>query len=98
MGRTGRAQGERPAGLSAPISVHLPADLLAAVDARARRLGLSRSGYITEALRRDAEPAGGWSPGFLSALRSVDDDRFGAGDELAAALRRRRSRKAAPVL
>jgi hypothetical protein len=81
-----------------PISVHLPADLLARVDERARRLGLSRSGYVTEALRRDTEPAGGWSPGFLAALRSVDDEIIQAGDELVAALRPRRSRKAAPRL
>jgi Ribbon-helix-helix protein, copG family len=60
-----------------PISVHLPADLLLRVDERARRLGLSRSGYIVEALRRDAEPASGWSPGFLEALRSATAEDWG---------------------
>ncbi len=81
-----------------PISVHLPADLLRRVDDRARRLGLSRSGYIAEALRRDEEPSGGWSPGFFAALGAVTEEDVAAGAEFAAALRRRRSRKAAPRL
>jgi hypothetical protein len=81
-----------------PISIHLPAELLKTVDARARRLGLSRSGYIVEALRRDAEPSGGWSPGFLQAIRDVTPEEVAAGDELAAALSRRRSRKGPPRL
>jgi Arc/MetJ-type ribon-helix-helix transcriptional regulator len=81
-----------------PISVHLPADLLLRVDERARRLGLSRSGYITEALRRDEEPAAGWSPGFLEALRDVSPEEAADGDALIASLRRRRSRKPAPRL
>ena len=80
------------------ISVHLPAELLARVDERARRLGLSRSRYIVEALRRDAEPGGGWSPGFLAALRDVTPEDSAAVDELEAALPRRRSRKGPPRL
>jgi predicted transcriptional regulator len=81
-----------------PISIHLPPDLLHRVDERARRLGLSRSGYIVEALRRDAAPEGGWSPGFLQALRATTAEDADAADELTAALARRRSRKAPPRL
>ncbi len=81
-----------------PISVHLPADLLLRVDQRARRLGLSRSGYITEALKRDEEPTGGWSPGFIEALRDLSSEEVADGDALVASLRRRRSRKPAPRL
>lgn len=80
-----------------PISIHLPSDVLRKVDRRARALGLSRSGYIAQALRRDGEPEGGWSPGFISALRDVDAALRKEADALAGVLGRR-SRKAAPKL
>lgn len=81
-----------------PISIHLPADLLRDVDRRARHQGLSRSGYIAQALRRDAEPEGGWSPGFFDELRDVDDEVRDGVDSLVKAMGHRRSRKAAPRL
>lgn len=81
-----------------PISIHLPSDVLRKVDQRAKILGLSRSGYIAQALRRDAEPETGWSPGFLDELRDVDAALREEADMLVAVVRRRRSRKAAPKL
>ena len=81
-----------------PISIHLPSDVLRKVDQRAKSLGLSRSGYITQALRRDAEPEGGWSPGFIGELRDVDAALRKEADAMIAVLGRRRSRKAAPRL
>ena len=58
-----------------PISIHLPTDVLRQVDRRARSQGLSRSGYITRALRREASRAWGageagqcWCLELLAAL------------------------------
>lgn len=81
-----------------PISIHLPDEILRRVDVRARGLGLSRSGYIAQALRRDLEGGGGWSDGFFAQLRDLDpeDARLAAG--LAKVVDRRRSRKRAPRL
>jgi hypothetical protein len=80
-----------------PISIHLPTELLTQVDQRARSLGLSRSGYIALALRRDADP-GGWSPGFFDALRKVDAELVDDVETLEKSLGPRKSRKAAPKL
>jgi predicted transcriptional regulator len=81
-----------------PISIHLPTDVLRQVDRRARTLGLSRSGYIAQALKRDAQPGRGWSPGFIDQLRDVDDAVREEADLLAKVVGRRRSRKVAPKL
>ncbi len=77
-----------------PISIHLPKDVLRSVDRRAKSLGLSRSRYITDALRRETSDEGGWSPGFIEGLREIDDDTRETATKMLAAIHKgRRSRK-----
>lgn len=78
-----------------PVSIHLPPPLLERVDARARRLGLTRSSYISQTLERDLSAEGGWSPGFFDALRQRPEALHEAMRELKAGLRRK-SRKRSP--
>jgi hypothetical protein len=51
-------------------TVHLPDDLLRAVDARARAEGVSRNRFITLALQRAVDEKDAWSPAFLALLRA----------------------------
>ncbi len=81
-----------------PISIHLPDEVLRKVDLRARGLGLSRSGYIAQALERDLEGGGGWSPGFFSQLRDLSPEDARAARRLGEVVNRRRSRRGPPVL
>jgi hypothetical protein len=52
------------------ISIHLPREVLAAVDTTAASLGLSRSGYITMVLSRQAvaKRPPSWSDGFIEGF------------------------------
>jgi predicted transcriptional regulator len=81
-----------------PISIHVPDAVLRRVDRRAKGLGLSRSGYITQALERDLAGSGGWSEGFFDQLRDISEDDARAAASLGEVIRRRRSRKGAPRL
>jgi predicted transcriptional regulator len=80
-----------------PVSIHLPGELLKKVDARARRLGMTRSGYIAQTLERDVGDEQGWTPGFFDELRHADPELEPAVDELVRGLRRK-SRKGPPAL
>lgn len=51
----------------------VPDDVVAAIDANARRLGLSRSEYLRRALARERRPGGGVVVGDLIAFA----ERFG---------------------
>jgi hypothetical protein len=53
-----------------PTSVHIPKQLLAAVDRKARALKISRNRLIVRALEREVES--GWPPGFFEQLRGTD--------------------------
>lgn len=81
-----------------PISIHLPEEVLRKVDRRARGLGLSRSGYIAQALERDLDNGGGWSPGFFVQLREISPEDALAAAALHEVTSRRRSRKGPPRL
>lgn len=81
-----------------PISIHLPEEVLRKVDRRAHGLGLSRSGYIAQALQRDLENGGGWSPGFFAQLRDISPQDAQAAAALQRVTSRRRSRKGPPRL
>lgn len=75
-----------------PTSIHVPDELLAAVDRKAKSLKISRNRLIVRALEREiGEP--GWPPGFFEQLRGATG---GAGealrDSLAAVRANRRSK------
>lgn len=65
-----------------PTSIHLPKDLQAMVDRRARALGVSRNRFIVDAIRSVLQSKGDWSPGFIAALESTDDSVCDAVDEM----------------
>lgn len=54
-----------------PTSVHIPRQLLEAVDRKARAIGVSRNRLIVRALERELAPDAGWTPGFFDALSHV---------------------------
>lgn len=81
-------------------TVHLPPDLLAAVDRRALDLAISRNRYIVRALRRAVTAETGWSAGFVTALAGARADAAGrrALEDLRAAVAAGRTRKGPPAL
>ncbi|MGB3564767.1 MAG: ribbon-helix-helix protein, CopG family [Thermoanaerobaculia bacterium] len=81
-------------------TVHLPRDLLDAVDKQAGELGLSRNRYIILALERAIEKETGWSPDFLEELAAAAED-VGAREmieEMMKAITTQRTRKPQPEL
>jgi hypothetical protein len=74
-------------------SVHIPKQLLAAVDRKARALKMSRNRLILRALERELKPGPDWSPGFFERLSAVDSETVAAVDELLAAVRQARKSK-----
>jgi predicted transcriptional regulator len=79
-------------------SVHIPKPLLEAVDRRARRLKLSRNRFIVKVLEKELERETHWSPGFFEKLADVAPGDAEAIDVMLAAIRKARTRKAAPPL
>ena len=80
-------------------TVHIPEDLLEAVDRRAAANGVSRNRFIVWALESLIRHEEEWSPGFLQELQrplaQADRD---AIDEMLAAILARRTRKPRPEL
>ena len=81
-----------------PTTVHIPPDLLEAVDKRARSLKISRNRFIVEALRRVIELQTGWSPAFIDALGDVGTEEAALVDDVVDAIHGARSSKAPPEL
>ena len=79
-------------------SVHLPKQLLAAVDRKARALRISRNQLVVRALERELRGAADWSPGFFERLAQTDADTAEAVDDLLRAVRAARRSKAARSL
>ena len=81
-------------------TVHLPPDLLAAVDRRAQDLAVSRNRYIVRALSRAVAAETGWSARFVSMLAAArtDDEGRRALEDLRAAVAVGRTRKGPPAL
>ena len=74
-------------------SVHIPPKTLAALDRRAKALGVSRNKLIVQAIERELGGAPrGWPPGFIEWLVDVDDDVRAAAAEIEPHLRRRSSK------
>jgi predicted transcriptional regulator len=81
-----------------PTTVHIPADLLEAVDRRAKDLKMSRNRFIVEALRRVLDEDTSWSSAFVEALLDVEPGDERLVDEMMEAIRSSRRSKAAPDL
>ena len=81
-------------------TIHLPPDLLAAVDRQARDLDMSRNRYIMRALERALATETQWSPGLVEELATAraDVDSRRALEELRAAVAAGRTRKEPPAL
>ncbi|HET7608962.1 MAG TPA: ribbon-helix-helix protein, CopG family [Gammaproteobacteria bacterium] len=79
-------------------SVHLPKELLDAVDRKARALRISRNQLIVRALEREISAGSEWSPGFSERLAERDPDTARDVDELlAGVVAARRSKRATPL-
>lgn len=65
-----------------PTSVHIPPDLLEAVDRKAQSLKISRNRLIVRALEREIAPGSDWSPGFFERLSRIEPGLDAALDEL----------------
>ena len=81
-----------------PTTVHIPGELLAAVDKRARALKVSRNRLIVRALARDLREPSGWSPEFVARLRAVDAGTAADVDDLMQTVTRARRSKQPPRL
>jgi predicted transcriptional regulator len=78
-----------------PTSIHMPRNLLAAVDRRAEALRISRNRFIVRAVERAVARETEWSPGFFEFLRDIDPEDARAVDEMLEAVESRRSSKRA---
>ncbi len=74
-----------------PTSVHLPEELLKAVDRKAKSLRMSRNQFVVRALQREVG-ASEWSAGFFERL-APDADANKAVDEMLVAIRKGRRSK-----
>jgi len=79
-------------------SVHLPRPLLAAVDRRAKQLGMSRNRLIVRALERDIAGEAEWSPGFFEKFTPLSLEDGKALDQTLVAVRIYRKSKKPPAL
>jgi len=78
-----------------PTSVHLPTELLEAVDKRARALKISRNQLVVRALEREVRGGNDWSPGFFETLASSSPELTKDVDDLLAHVRQTRHSKSA---
>ena len=81
-----------------PTSVHLPAQLLAAIDQRASALRISRNQLVVRALEREVQGGHDFSPGFFETLAEVSADTRHDVDELLRHVRSARKSKSARQL
>jgi hypothetical protein len=81
-----------------PTSVHIPEDLLRAVDQRARALKMSRNKLIVQALEREVTAGADWPPDFFDQLAKTDPKLTDAVDEMAKTIQAGRRSKGPPKL
>lgn len=80
-------------------TIHIPAELLAVVDARAAAHGLSRNRFILQAIQKCVEADDSWDPEFLGRLRRPRSrSEIDAVSEMMEAIGQARSSKAPPEL
>ena len=79
-------------------SIHLPKELLEAIDRKARSLRISRNRLIVRALEREVHARGDWSPGFIERLNEADAELSRDVDELLRTIRLTRRSKPSRAL
>jgi hypothetical protein len=79
-------------------SVHIPPELLAAVDRKAGALGISRNRLIIRALERELVPGAGWSGGFFDSLAAIEPGTAEAARAMEEAIKAGRRSKRGPNL
>jgi hypothetical protein len=79
-------------------SVHVPINLLLAVDQRARTLKLSRNRLIVQALQREVTVGTEWSPGFFEQLAAPEPSLVAAADDMLLAIQTQRHTSPGAVL
>ena len=72
------------------VTIDIPAALMELVEKRARAIGMSRDHLVVRALERELHETGGWTPGFVDALRQIDSDTATAAIDLLRDIRRQR--------
>ena len=83
-----------------PTTVHIPAALLARVDARAKSLRVSRNRLIISALESSVGPGGAWPPELVALLQARPAETLVATSKkmLDTILSARRNRRVPPRL
>jgi predicted transcriptional regulator len=81
-----------------PTSIHLPPDLVKALDRKAKALRISRNQLVIRAIERELNEASDCSPGFFERLMEHDDDLADAVDAMLEAIKRNRTSKGPPRL
>ena len=84
--------------MSMPTSLHIPKELLTAVDRRARTLEMSRNRFVVRTLEKELAGGPCWSPGFFEQLTALAPDDSRAVDAMPKKIRSTRTRKGAPRL
>jgi predicted transcriptional regulator len=77
-------------------TVHIPGQLLAAVDRRAAAMKVSRNRYIVTTLQRSVEKETEWSDRLWETLARARREDHGAADDMLAAIKRARSSRRKP--
>ena len=76
-----------------PTTVHIPDELLAALDRRAAELGTSRNRLIVRAVEESLQRRSSWPPSFLDRFKAVAPEHAKAVDDvLEATVTRRKSK------
>jgi len=81
-----------------PTSLHIPKELLSAVDRRARTLKMSRNRFVVRTLEKELAGGPSWSPGFFEQLTALAPEDARAVDAMLKGIREARTRKNAPNL
>jgi len=81
-----------------PTSLHIPQNLLSAVDRRARKLKMSRNRFVVRTLEKELAAGSEWSPGFFDHLVTLAPKEARAVDAMLVQIRAARTRKRAPRL
>lgn len=79
-------------------TIHIPKELLGALDRKARKLRISRNRLIVECLERALAREREWSEGFFEKLTPLGRSEAAAVDEMLDAIRSRRKSGRAPTL
>ena len=79
-----------------PTTVHIPPQLLKAVDRRAAAMKVSRNRYIVRTLQSSVEQATEWSDRLWETLASITREDAAAADQMMAAITQARASRKKP--